>query len=1260
MTKQIETPEIIRTEIDAGALFVLNHSGGKDSQAMTALVRALVPADQIIVVHAHLPGVDWDGTEDHARATSAGLEFFTVQAGKSFFEMVESRQKFPSPQYRQCTSDLKRGPIEKLIRRISKERGVDRIVNCMGLRAEESSARAKQTATKINARMSKAGRTVIDWLPIHDMLIDEVFEVIAEAGQDPHPAYAAGMSRLSCCFCIMASKADLTTAAELNPELYRKFVATEKRLGFTLSPSQKTLEEITGISADADADPETPAEPEADDLLYIPPFLQRNSDSEIQTMTRSENRILSYGGGVDSTAILAIDLNRDRAAELLGLERAELDARFAPIDAVVFADTGAEKKQTMRNVAVAQDLAEAAGRRFETVRMEKNGEHYKIQDHHIRLGTLPIMPNRPHVCSIKFKRDALQAWKTENFGSKFTTLIGYEADEIDRCAKTDTVWLIGYEADEAERCKKAAGSFTPIPGEINEYPLIELGITRAAAEKLILDLGWPIAVVKSSCVFCPFMKPAEIKELYETDPEGWQLARDLEAALETQSDVKHGAFLEADADWRAGNGRSPFVKFEGRELSPAEIDARIDAGETLPSARTGLWKTHTWNNGMRVYWGSKIAGKILSVDEWAARFDAEALEAAAALEAAQAPAKRVVHGLPLTGTTAAGVDPWQAVTGGSFLISFFNTRASQVEKAIEHVGDDQMFILDNGAFSAFTQSKKADQAEADGDAAKAARIRAKLEGKGIDPATGELTDDYLDAYLEWATGIMDRCDQAIAIVPDKIGGTFAENQKLAAESGLDSFRSIYVWHLDEPLEALAGIVADYNHIAFGSAGAYWQVGSETWAARCAEAFDYLDELYADAEFAAAYVRPEIHMLRGNGVLADWRFDSSDAVSFAINYKRQDKLGEDPFQYATRVAGKAIGETYGERDKIGSPAEIAREGREFEARIAEIMADGPEDPETPPSAPGALKAAQSHPRAIDLFAGIGGMTEGAAIAGVKTIWAANHWPAAVQIHGRNHPETAHSCQDLHQADFTKAPAHEILLAAPCCQGHAKARGTERAHHDASRATAWAVVTCAEVHRPAFAVIENVPEFLDWSLYPSWADAMGRLGYTLSPHILDAADHGVPQHRVRLYLIAALAGEISLDLPKRPHVPIGPVIQWDRFNWSPVDKPGRATATLERIKNGRQAFGDRFVAPFYGSGSGKTGRSIERPLGTVTTRDRWAVVDGDQMRMMQPPEYLAAMGFRPDYELPETRKSAIHMLGNAVCPPVAADVLRALPL
>lgn len=157
------------------------------------------------------------------------------------------------------------------------------------------------------------------------------------------------------------------------------------------------------------------------------------------------------------------------------------------------------------------------------------------------------------------------------------------------------------------------------------------------------------------------------------------------------------------------------------------------------------------------------------------------------------------------------------------------------------------------------------------------------------------------------------------------------------------------------------------------------------------------------------------------------------------------------------------------------------------------------------------------KAIDLFAGAGGFSEGATDARIEVVWAANHWPLALQYHQQNHPLATHVCQDLQQADWRDVPPHDIQLASPACQGHSKARGKEQPHHDALRNTAWAVVACAEYHRERIVLVENVAEFMEWALYPAWVDAMRRLGYSVSPHVIDAADCGVPQNRKRAFIV-----------------------------------------------------------------------------------------------------------------------------------------------
>ena len=230
-----------------GALVAISSSGGKDSQAMTILLSRIVPREQLLVVHAPLGEVEWPGTIEHIEATippGVPLILAPVAEGKTLLERVEERGLWPSSSARWCTSDFKRTPIERELRRYLKAHPGfgGRIVSAMGMRAAESPARAKRDPWRRNERNSRAGREWFDWLPIHGLSTAEVFRVIAYAGQSPHWAYAAGMSRLSCSFCILASRAD-----ELRPDLYREYAALERRTGHTLSPTRIPLPALTGV-----------------------------------------------------------------------------------------------------------------------------------------------------------------------------------------------------------------------------------------------------------------------------------------------------------------------------------------------------------------------------------------------------------------------------------------------------------------------------------------------------------------------------------------------------------------------------------------------------------------------------------------------------------------------------------------------------------------------------------------------------------------------------------------------------------------------------------------------------------------------------------------------------------------------------------------------------------------------------------------------------------------------------------------------------
>ena len=247
----LQLPKAIQEHINQGAIVYTSHSAGKDSQAMYNYLTTLVPHPQIVLVYADLGNIVWEGTKDHINNT-ASHPLHTVRANKTLFDMVRHRAKtrpdvpsWPSHAYRQCTSDLKVDPIYKFIRHNMKSRNARLAINAVGLRAEESTGRAKKNPWALNKTLSKAGRTVYDWFPIFNWTEDDVFNYIRACGQRPFWIYATGNKRNSCVFCILACNNDLTNGYRHRPELYREYNQLENETGWTMFPDKSLKHRIT-------------------------------------------------------------------------------------------------------------------------------------------------------------------------------------------------------------------------------------------------------------------------------------------------------------------------------------------------------------------------------------------------------------------------------------------------------------------------------------------------------------------------------------------------------------------------------------------------------------------------------------------------------------------------------------------------------------------------------------------------------------------------------------------------------------------------------------------------------------------------------------------------------------------------------------------------------------------------------------------------------------------------------------------------------
>lgn len=313
------------------------------------------------------------------------------------------------------------------------------------------------------------------------------------------------------------------------------------------------------------------------------------------------------------------------------------------------------------------------------------------------------------------------------------------------------------------------------------------------------------------------------------------------------------------------------------------------------------------------------------------------------------------------------------------------------------------------------------------------------------------------------------------------------------------------------------------------------------------------------------------------------------------------------------------------------------------------------------------------RTFDLFCGAGGSSRGAVMAGATPVAALDMWELASKTYALNFPKattytmTASSMASKRlQEEVGKI---DLLLASPECTNHSIARG-KRPRCEDSRNSAFEVIRFARAMRPRFVIVENVLQMRHWGRYTEFLRKLQRLGYNTEDGILDSQYYDTPQARRRLFIVA--------DQERQPTLPDpGPLTSRTvesilgtgecnskPWTYSPVNSPGRAEATVERAQRAAETLGDvPYIMCYYGSDYAGGFQTIDRPLRTVTTLDRFAHVrpncQGMEMRMLQPPELAAAMGFPLEHNWPDsTRREKIKLIGNAVCPLVMRNLVEHL--
>lgn len=233
-------------------------SGGKDSSV--AAIKTVEYLDAIghrgerILIHADLGRIEWamSATICQQLADRLKVELITVRRAKgdmvdrwlqrwddnlsryTSLSCVRLIMPWSSAAWRFCTSELKSAVIAReLVNRFPSQQ----IVSAIGIRGQESPARAKTPVSQINKRLTSVqqGTSGMDWNPIFAYSQEQVWAAHHLYQLPIHEAYSVfGTSRVSCSFCVLARDADLlaATACVENQDVYRELVELEIRSTF--------------------------------------------------------------------------------------------------------------------------------------------------------------------------------------------------------------------------------------------------------------------------------------------------------------------------------------------------------------------------------------------------------------------------------------------------------------------------------------------------------------------------------------------------------------------------------------------------------------------------------------------------------------------------------------------------------------------------------------------------------------------------------------------------------------------------------------------------------------------------------------------------------------------------------------------------------------------------------------------------------------------------------------------------------------------
>lgn len=336
-------------------------------------------------------------------------------------------------------------------------------------------------------------------------------------------------------------------------------------------------------------------------------------------------------------------------------------------------------------------------------------------------------------------------------------------------------------------------------------------------------------------------------------------------------------------------------------------------------------------------------------------------------------------------------------------------------------------------------------------------------------------------------------------------------------------------------------------------------------------------------------------------------------------------------------------------------------------------------------------------AIDLFCGVGGLTQGLGRAGIDVVMGVDLDPACRYAFEANNAAAFVNVDvmQLRADDLAVAfAAKEVSLLAGCapCQPFSTysrsakrgRRGVPRGHGSSDWALLRRFGELISDIKPDLVTMENVPPLRDQRVFREFVDGLG--GYHVDHAVVDGRMVGLPQTRKRLVLVGSTIGPISLPAPhgilNTVRATIGSLPSLDAGGVDPCDALHTASRlsalNLERIRASNPGgtwrdWPERLRARCHTRTTGATYPSVygrmtwDAPSPTITTQcfgygnGRFGHPEADRAISLR--EAAMLQGFPRDYRFLRPRERANfstmgRLIGNAVPVPLGEYIGRAL--